>query len=117
MLLAAEAAADGSVCWAKADDRRAVAAERRADFLSARCPGACTPALRAVETRARLTPAEWEAAQFAAAGWSNRRIAAELVVSVRTVENRLQLVYGKLGIKGRGALAEAFSTIEGKERA
>jgi DNA-binding NarL/FixJ family response regulator len=114
ILLAAESAADSAMCWTKIGDRRAqVAAERRANFLSAQCPGADTPALRLVETRARLTPAEWEAAQYAAAGWSNREIAAELVVSVRTIENRLQLVYGKLGVRGRRALAAALATISG----
>ncbi|HTK61706.1 MAG TPA: LuxR C-terminal-related transcriptional regulator [Pseudonocardia sp.] len=111
-LLAAEAAADSSVFWAKSDDRRAVAAERRADFLSSQCAGAQTPALRTVESRAKLTPAEWEAAQFAANGWSNRQIADELVVSVRTIENRLQHVYGKLGVKGRRALAAELASIE-----
>lgn len=115
MLLAAEAAADSSVCWGKIGDRRAhVSAQQRADFLSAQCPGACTPALRVIETRARLTPAEWEAAHFAALGWSNRQIADELVVSIRTIENRLQLVYGKLGVKGRRSLPEVLDMIEGR---
>jgi DNA-binding CsgD family transcriptional regulator len=113
-LLAAEAWADSSVCWAKSSDRRArVAAERRAAFLSSRCPGADTPALRAVDSRAVLTPAEWEAAQLAASGLSNREIAPELTVSVRTVENRLQHVYGKLGITSRRALADALETADG----
>jgi DNA-binding NarL/FixJ family response regulator len=115
ILLAAEASADSSVCWIRSDDRRAqVSAERRADLLASECPGADTPALRAVETRARLTPAELEAARFAALGWSNREIAAELVVSVRTIENRLQIVYGKLGVKGRRGLAQALATVEGR---
>jgi len=112
-LLAAEAAADLSVSWARVGDRRAcMSAGRRAAFLTSQCPGADTPALRAVETRARLTPAEWEAAQLAAAGRSNHEIAAELVVSVRTVENRLQHVYGKLGVSSRRALGEALATVE-----
>jgi ATP/maltotriose-dependent transcriptional regulator MalT len=110
-LLAAESAADSSVNWTKANNRRAhVAAQRRAAFLTSQCPGADTPALRALETRARLTRTEWEAAQLAAAGWSNRDIAAELVVSVRTVETRLQHVYGKLGVTSRRALGEALTT-------
>jgi DNA-binding CsgD family transcriptional regulator len=112
-LLAAEAASDSSVCWAKGDDRKGrLAAERRAGYLSSQCPGASTPALRAVETRARLTPAEWEAAQLAASGMSNREIAAELVVSIRTVENRLQNVYGKLGVSSRRTLGDALATME-----
>ena len=115
-LLAAEAAADSSVAWSKADDNRAqTAAERRASWLSSLCPGADTPALRAIATRARLTPAEWEAAQLAASGLSNREIAAELTVSVRTVENRLQHVYGKLGVGSRRALTEALSMVDSRQ--
>lgn len=112
--LAAEAAADSSVFWARSGDRSArLGAERRAAFLASRCPGAGTPALRAVDERARLTPAEWEAAQLAAAGRSNREIAAELVVSVRTVEGRLRQVYRKLGVCSRRALAAALEIAEG----
>jgi DNA-binding NarL/FixJ family response regulator len=114
-LLAAEAGADSSVAWSRGDDGRAqVAAERRASWLSSLCPGADTPALRAIATRARLTPAEWEAAQLAASGMSNREIAVELTVSVRTVENRLQHVYGKLGVGSRRALAEALEMVESR---
>jgi hypothetical protein len=57
-LLAAEAAADAAVAWRQAGDpRRGAAHERRAATLAERCEGATTPALRAVEARARLTPA------------------------------------------------------------
>jgi DNA-binding CsgD family transcriptional regulator/tetratricopeptide (TPR) repeat protein len=113
-LLAAEATADSSVRWTRAADRRAGAsAERRASSLVSRCQGANTPALRAVEPRARLTPAEWEATQLAASGWSNREITAALVVSVRTVESQLQHVYRKLGVSSRRALGDALSTMDG----
>ncbi|MGH3860711.1 response regulator transcription factor, partial [Actinokineospora sp.] len=95
------------------EHRHAAAAERRAAWLASRCRGANTPALQVAETRARLTSAEWEAAQLAAAGRSNKDIAEELVVSVRTIENRLQHVYGKLGVPGRAHLAEALETIHG----
>jgi DNA-binding CsgD family transcriptional regulator/tetratricopeptide (TPR) repeat protein len=111
-LLAAESAADAAVGWDnRHDPRREASAERRAGWLSTRCPGAQTPALRATESRARLTPAEWEAAQLAASGHSNREIADRLVVSVRTVENRLQHVYGKLGVRSRSALTEVLATV------
>ena len=111
LLLAAESAADAVVGWDRRDDRRRKAsAERRAAWLAAQCPGAQTPALRS-ESRARLTPAEWEAAQLAASGQTNREIAQKLVVSVRTVENRLQHVYGKLGVSSRSALADVLITV------
>lgn len=58
------------------------------------------PALPAIEIRARLTPSERETALLAAAGRSNREIAAQLFLSSRTIGNRLQRLYEKLGISG-----------------
>jgi len=105
-LLAAEAAADRAVVLRRAGDQRAAAAaERRSGDLAERCENPVTPALQAAETRARLTPAERETAVLAAAGRTNKEIAAQLVLSTRTVENRLQRVYEKLGISGRAELA------------
>ena len=63
-----------------------------------------------MRSRVRLTPAEREPALLAAAGRSNRDIAAELSLSVRTVESYLGNVYEKLGIQGRDELARAFGT-------
>ena len=56
-----------------------------------------------------LTTAERQVAELAAAGRSNREIATELVVSVRTVESQLSAAYGKLGVRGRAALARALA--------
>jgi len=67
-----------------------------------------TPSLRSIDTGARLTPAEHRVAVLAARGKSNKEIADELVLSVRTVENRLYRVYGKLGVTRRSNLAEAL---------
>lgn len=114
-LLAAESAADASVCCAHDRDQRGRASgERRAATLAARCAGVNTPALRALEGRARLTRAEWEAAHLAAAGLSNRDIAGELVISVRTVENRLQSVYHKLGVRSRQSLATTLDALDAR---
>ncbi|MGQ0629480.1 MAG: LuxR C-terminal-related transcriptional regulator [Sporichthyaceae bacterium] len=111
-LLATEAEADAAVAWhRRGDHRAATAAQQRAGWLSSRCPGADTPALRGGAARARLTPAEWEATQLAVAGRSNKAIAEELFVSVRTIENRLQHVYGKLGIGSRSELADALEML------
>ncbi len=54
--------------------------------------------------RTRLTAAERTVAGMAAAGRSNKEIAAELELSVRTVENHLQRTYEKLGISSRAEL-------------
>jgi DNA-binding CsgD family transcriptional regulator len=58
-----------------------------------------------------LTLAERQVAELAAAGRSNREIADELVVSVRTVESQLSAAYGKLGVRGRATLARALELL------
>ncbi len=50
---------------------------------------------------AHLTQTEEQIARLAADGLSNRRIAAEVFVSEKTVEANLSRVYRKLGIRGR----------------
>jgi DNA-binding CsgD family transcriptional regulator len=55
-----------------------------------------------------LTASERRVAELAAAGRANREIAAELVVTVRTVEFHLSRAYTKLGVKSRLALAPAL---------
>jgi DNA-binding CsgD family transcriptional regulator len=58
-----------------------------------------------------LTPSERRIAELAAAGASNREIAAQLFLSVRTVETHLTSAYRRLGVASRrqlpGALASA----------
>jgi DNA-binding CsgD family transcriptional regulator len=109
ILFAAEAAADAAVAWRKAGDpRRAAASDRRSGALAGRCEGAATPALGALQSRALLTQAERDVALLAAAGRSNKEIAAQLYLSLRTVENYLHRVYEKLGVSGRPELAEAL---------
>jgi DNA-binding CsgD family transcriptional regulator len=109
-LLAADAAADAAVAWTHlGQTRNAAAATRQAIGLADACQGAGTPSLRSIKARAGLTPAEYETAILAAAGHSNKAIADELVLSVRSVENRLQRVYEKLGICSRAALPTALN--------
>jgi DNA-binding CsgD family transcriptional regulator len=109
-LLAAEAAADAAVAWRRSGDvRRATGCERKAGVLVDRCEGAVTPALQAVDMRARLTQAERQIALLAAAGRSNKQVAEAVFLAVRTVENHLQRVYEKLGIAGRTQLVLALN--------
>jgi len=57
------------------------------------------------EHQVRLTPQELAVAHLLATGMSNREIAAELVVSVKTVEYHLGNIYSKMGVSSRGQLA------------
>ena len=113
-LYAAECAtAAASIHRERGAARSAAASASRAAELLARCEGSSTPALRTVPVRNRLTRRETEVARLAASGLSNREIADELIVSVRTVENHLQRAYDKLGVGSRddlGAALERSST-------
>jgi DNA-binding CsgD family transcriptional regulator len=53
----------------------------------------------------RLTETESRVAALVAAGRANKQVAAELHVTVRTVESNLTSIYRKLGIRSRGQLA------------
>ncbi len=53
---------------------------------------------------ARLTPQERAVARLVCAGRTNREVAAELVLSVKTVGYHLQNVYAKLGVNSRTQL-------------
>jgi DNA-binding CsgD family transcriptional regulator len=108
-LLAAYAAVDACRLWERAADPRAAPARVKAAELAARCEGAVIPGLNAGDRELRLTPAETETALLVAAGHSNREIAEMLDLSVRTIENRLQRVYEKLGISRRTDLATLFT--------
>jgi DNA-binding CsgD family transcriptional regulator len=55
-----------------------------------------------------LTPSERRVADLAAAGRTNREIAALLFVSQKTVEFHLRNAFRTLGVRSRDALAEAL---------
>jgi DNA-binding NarL/FixJ family response regulator len=55
-----------------------------------------------------LTPSEHRVASLVANGRSNREVAAELFVTVRTVETALTRIYRKLGVRSRTELARKF---------
>ncbi len=61
--------------------------------------------------RWRLTPQEVSVARLVATGRTNRQVADELVVSIKTVEYHLANVYGKLGIRSRQELVPTFGPI------
>ncbi|MFJ9220060.1 ATP-binding protein [Streptomyces sp. NPDC102383] len=57
-----------------------------------------------------LTPQELTVGSLAAQGLSNRQIARELVLSIKTIEYHLGHVYAKLGIASRVGLVVALAT-------
>ncbi|MFE9449536.1 AAA family ATPase [Streptomyces sp. NPDC006739] len=56
-----------------------------------------------------LTPTEARIARLVGGGATNREVAAELFISVKTVEGALSRVYRKLGVRSRTALAHAMA--------
>jgi DNA-binding CsgD family transcriptional regulator len=109
LLYAAEARVEAAAVLRRGGrPRLAVADENRAAQLLSRCEGATTPVVRTIGAQARLTSGERDVALQAAAGRSNKQIAADGQISVRTVETHLQRVYEKLGISSRRELAAAL---------
>jgi DNA-binding NarL/FixJ family response regulator len=60
-----------------------------------------------VTTHDQLTAQELQIAQLAAAGMTNREIAAQLYLSHRTVGSHLYRIFPKLGITARAQLRRA----------
>jgi len=102
MLTAATAASSQGMA------RRVGTLRARGAELAAGCQGAQTPGLTVAGSVDPLSPREREIAAMASQGLRSREIAESLVVSIRTVDNHLQAVYGKLGITGRRELADAL---------
>jgi len=79
------------------------------EFLAPdRVPG---PARAVDDLASLLSPRELDILSLAAEGRDNEAIAAELVLSVRTVERHLQNAYGKLGLQGRTARTAAVARL------
>jgi DNA-binding CsgD family transcriptional regulator len=107
--LAVEAAADAATRWERrGEPRRRTAVSHLARNYLARCEGISTPTLRSISSRSALTAAGRATAELAARGYSNKAIADELVLSVRSIENHLQRAYEKPAINRREELAEAL---------
>lgn len=59
--------------------------------------------------RDELTPAERRVAELVATGRSTKEVAAELVVSPKTVEGHLSRIYTKLGVRSRAEMAHKLN--------
>lgn len=101
LLFAAEAYAQAVP--AHRDPRAARTSRTRAVALARRCQGARTPALSGL-VLGELTARQRQIVTLAAAGLSNRQIADQLTLSIRTVGNHLYSAYARLGASDRGAL-------------
>lgn len=68
-----------------------------------------TPARRSAARHVQLTPQELAVARLVATGMTNREVAAELVVSAKTVGYHLGNIFTKLGVSSRTQLAARFA--------
>jgi DNA-binding CsgD family transcriptional regulator len=110
---AAEAFDHASMLHRRAGDVRAAAASAiQRDRRIADCGLTHLPLLREIAPVA-MSPREWQVARLAASGHTNRGIAEQLVLSVRTVETHLLRVYRKLGVRGRAEIRDALAAIDG----
>ena len=71
-----------------------------------------TPAKRSNFDPSRLTAQESAVARLVALGMSNRQVASDLFVSIKTVQFHLTHIYAKLGINNRAELAAQFRDAE-----
>ncbi|MEV6170855.1 LuxR C-terminal-related transcriptional regulator [Streptomyces sp. NPDC051954] len=101
LLFAAEAHAQAA--RVHRDPRAARTSRTRAVALARRCQGARTPALSGL-VLGELTTRQRQIVTLAAAGLSNRQIAEQLTLSIRTVGNHLYSAYARLGASDRTAL-------------
>ncbi|WP_199550500.1 LuxR family transcriptional regulator [Streptomyces sp. N35] len=67
------------------------------------------PGERRARESSRLTPQELAVARQVAAGLTNRQVARELVISVKTVEYHLGRIFTKLGVDSRTRLAAVLA--------
>jgi DNA-binding NarL/FixJ family response regulator len=107
-MYAAEAAAQAAVV-ARGSGRLADAtrAAERAAALAHRCEDARTPTLAASLSPLPISDREREVIHHAARGLTNRQIAEQLHVSVRTVESHIYRACTRLGLSDRAALVAA----------
>jgi DNA-binding NarL/FixJ family response regulator len=107
LLSAADSAAQAAPLHHGAGDhRKSIEAAPRARRLANRCGGAKMPAVKIAARPLPVTDREREIAELIAAGLTNKEIAEQLTLSIRTVEGHVYRACYKLGVADRDELAE-----------
>ena len=102
---AADAAAQASVAFDESQQhRRGLYAAALARELADECGGLCTPAVR-TPAGLKLSGRQRDVIELVVAGLSNRQIADQLVMSVRTVEGHVYRACQRVGAQSRDELA------------
>jgi DNA-binding CsgD family transcriptional regulator len=102
---AADAAAQASVAFDESQQhRRGLYAAALARELADDCGGLCTPAVR-TPAGLKLSGRQRDVIELVVAGLSNRQIADQLVMSVRTVEGHVYRACQRVGAQSREELA------------
>jgi len=110
-LLAVEAAAQAARWSVEAEDTiAATASTERLLRWTVATPGLVDPLADALPL-AGLTAREQEIVRLAAAGLSDKEIAAELTISVRTAQTHLGRAFNKLGIHRRQQLTRLLPAL------
>jgi DNA-binding NarL/FixJ family response regulator len=113
---AADAAAQAAVAFDESQHhRRALYAAATARELADECGGLHTPALR-TPTGLKLSGRQRDVVELAVAGLSNREIAEQLVMSVRTVEGHIYRACQRVGAQSREDLASIIRSGPGDGR-
>jgi DNA-binding NarL/FixJ family response regulator len=108
-LVAAEAAASACTQWSQRGEQRpATAAENLSFALQRNCEQARTPGLTVLGAAKHLTAREAEIAGLVCSGLTNAEVAEAVTISKRTVDNHLQNIYRKLGVRSRRALRAEY---------
>ena len=107
LLSAADSAAVAATLHDSAGDRRkSMESSARALRLADQCGGAATPAIKAAARPLPVTAREREIAELIAAGLTNKEIAEQLTLSIRTVEGHVYRACFKLDVADRDELAK-----------
>jgi DNA-binding CsgD family transcriptional regulator len=107
LLSAADSAAQAATLHDSAGERRkSLESSARALRLADQCGGAATPAIKAAARPLPVTAREREIAELIGAGLTNKEIAEQLTLSIRTVEGHVYRACFKLDVADRDELAK-----------